>query len=335
MAGLAQYSPYFQNPLLTDMIREVPVKTGYISERFLPREETYDLDFHETVIERQADMADLMDSGAEIPLTDRDPVRTVSGSITDMGQSYVVTKKELAALMDKGSNSGKRTIAQKQILGKVAAVKGNIDARLEWMGWQALGTGSLAYAKNGVKLGLDFGVTAISTLAKKWNQADPTILTDYEAQVQQYVDRNGFAPDVFVAGIVVIRAALNDPALRKAVTGYSEKVLTIDELNSFLRGRKMPPMEAFDALVTYRDPNNDGIRTTQRLLSDKKGVFLVEGGAIGRNLVGPTVENNMNPGIYAHTFSEKRPMREIVEVVAAGFPKIENPNYIQIVTVMA
>lgn len=334
MAGLAQYSPYFQNPLLTDLVREIPIKKGYISERFLPRDETYDLDFHETIIDRQADMADLMDSGAEIPLTDRDPIRTVSGSIADMGQSYIVTKKELAALMDRG-NSGRRKVAEKQILGKVATCKGNIDARFEWMGWQALGEGAITYAKNGIKLGVDFGVTAKNVLVKKWNAADPTILTDYEAQVQAYVDRTGYIPDTFVTGIAVVRAVLNDATLRKAVTGYSDKLLTLDELNAFLRGRDMPPMEAFDATVTYRDPNADGARTTVRLLDAKKGVFLREGGEIGKNLVGPTVENQMNPGIFARTISQERPMREIVEVVAAGFPKVTNPDQIQIVTVFA
>lgn len=95
MAGLANLSEFFENPLLTETIREVPVETGYIGSRFLPEENTYDMDWNETVIERQADMADLVDAGAELPLTDRDPVRRVSGSIADMGQSYILTKKNL------------------------------------------------------------------------------------------------------------------------------------------------------------------------------------------------------------------------------------------------
>ena len=38
-------------------------------------------------------MADLVDAGAELPLTDRDPVRRVSGLIADMGQSYISDKE--------------------------------------------------------------------------------------------------------------------------------------------------------------------------------------------------------------------------------------------------
>lgn len=334
MAGLAQYSEYFQNPLFSETIQEVPVKKGYIGSRFLPSENTYDIDFNETVLTRQADMADIVDSGAELPLTDRDPVRRVSGEITDIGQSYIVTKKELAALQDKG-NAGRRAIAEKQLLGKAALIKGNLDARMEWLRWQALGTGQLAYNKGGVKLGVDFGVTNIEVAAVKWNATNPTILADYEAWVQDYVDLNGFSPDVYVTSIAAIRVMMNDVALRKAITGYSDKVLTIDELNTFLVSRQMPKVEAFDSLVTYRDVDNGGVRVTQRLLDSKKGVFLKEGGEIGSLLLGPTVENGMNPGMYAHTIDQQRPMRSIIEVVAAAFPKIMEPNYITITTVLA
>lgn len=43
MAGLANLSEFFENPLFTETIREVPVETGYIGSRFLPSENTYDI----------------------------------------------------------------------------------------------------------------------------------------------------------------------------------------------------------------------------------------------------------------------------------------------------
>lgn len=337
MAGLANLSEFFENPLFTETISEVPVETGYIGQRFLPLEETYDIDFNETVIERQADMADIIDSGAELPLTDRDPVRRISGEITDMGQSYIVTKKELAAMMDKG-NKGKQTMMVKQLLGKTAQLKRNIDARIEWLRWQALGVGAMAYDKSGIKLGVDFGVPSGNKViaATKWNVDGATILANYEKWVQDYVDLNvnGYTPDVFVTSIEAIRTVLNDVAVRKSISGYSDKLLTLDELNTFLRGRELPPMEAFDAKVTYRDVNNGGARTTARLLSSTKGVFLKEGGLIGSQLLGPTYENNMNPGIYARTFTMERPIREVIEVVGASFPKVTDPDLIKIATIL-
>lgn len=335
MAGLAQYSELFANPVFTEAIREVPVESKYIGQRFLPIEETYDIDFNETVLERQADMADIVDNGAELPLTDRDPVRRVSGSISDIGQSYIVTKKEIAALMDKG-NAGRKALAEKQLLGKAAMVKRNIDARIEWLRWQALGEGQLGYNKGGIVLGHDFGVPAENkvTAGTRWDDVTPTIITNYESWVQQYVDLNGQSPDVFVTSIKAIRAVMNNADVRKAVTGLSDKLITLDELNDFLTGRQMPRMEAFDSKVVYRDVNNNGARVEQRLLSEKKGVFLVEGGDIGQQLLGPTVENGMEPGIYARTFTMERPMREIVEVVAASFPRIMDPNLIKIATVL-
>ena len=283
-------------------------------------------------------MANIIDSGAELPLTDRDPVRRVSGEIVDMGQSYIVSKKELAALLDKG-NEGKRKIITKQLLNKTAQLKRNIDARIEWLRWQALGVGVLAYDKDGIKMGVDFGVPAVNkvTATTKWNATGATILANYEKWVQDYIDgnTNGYSPDVFVASIETIRTVLNDTAIRKAITGFSDKLLTLDELNTFLKGRDLPPMEAFDSKVTYRDVANGGTRSTVRLLAKNKGVFLKEGGLIGSQLMGPTYENDMNPGIYARTFTMERPIREVIEVVAASFPKVTNPELIKIADVLA
>lgn len=336
MAGLAQYSEYFNNPLFTKAIKEVPVNPKFIGTRFLPALESYETSWNETIITRQADMADIVASGAELPLTDRDPMKRISGEIVDIGQSYIVTKNELAALMDKG-NPGRRTVAEKQLLGKSAMIKQNVDARMEWMRWQALGNGILVYDKAGVKLTVDFGVTVKNTAAIRWDDTagNPTILSDYEGWVQAYIDKNGMTPDEFVTSTTVIRAVLNDPTIRKQVTGLTDKVITLDELNTFLVGRQMPKMTPFDTSVTYRDVNNNGARTSARLLDSKKGVFLVGGGQIGSQILGPTQENDMNPGIFGHTISLERPRRDIIEVVASSFPKIEDADLISIATVLA
>lgn len=337
MAGLDQFSDLFANPLFTEVINEVPVEAKYIGARFLPIDETYDIDFHETVLTRQADMADIVDRGGELPLTDGDPMRRVSGEITDIGQSHIVTKKELAALSEKG-NDGKRKIAEKQLLNKAARIKQNLDARIEWLRWQALGTGMLAYNKGGIILGVDFGVPAGNKVAPlvKWDQANATILADYQKWVLDYVTLNGEAPDVFITSLSVIYKVMSDINVVKAIKGdgNSTTMLTMTELNAFLQGRQLPPMEAFDAVVAYRDVDNGGVRATQRLLNEKTGVFLKEGGAIGTQLLGPTVENDMNPGIYGRTFQMERPYRQVIEVVAASFPKVLEPNLIKIATVL-
>jgi len=335
MAGLAQYSQFFDNPLLTETIKEIPVPANFIGSDYLPSEESYEMEWHETVITRQADMANIVDNGAELPLTDRDPMSTVSGKIVDIGQSYIVDKKELGALLDKG-NPQRRLIAEKQLLGKTATVKTNIDARIEWMRWQALGEGALTYSKDGIMLGVDFGVPAGNKkiAAVKWDDANPTILLELEAWNQLYVDTNGVPADDFVAGIAVIRTIMNDPGVRAAILGSATQLLTLEELNAFLVGRQMAPVRAFDTVVTYRDVNNQGARVSQRLLSAKKGVLLKRGREIGIQVLGPTIENQMNPGLYARSFTQERPMREIVEVVASSFPKINDPKLIMPCTVM-
>lgn len=340
MSGLAQYSEFFENPVFTRVINEkdaVDHKMPYIGARFLPLEETFDLEFHETTIERQADMANIVDMGAELPLTDRDPVKAISGSIVDIGQAYIVTKKEMAALLLKGAGGeGQKNVAVKQLLNKSTRLRQNVEMRIEWMRWKALGPGIMAYKKDGIYLGADFGHLPEHTKVAgiKWDGVTPTIIADYEAWVQQYLDKNGFIPDVFVTSKRAINTVLNDVTVRKMVHGLTEQLLTLDQLNNFLEGRDLPKMESYDAKVTYRDISTGGARATSRLLDENIGIFLVEGGEIGSMLLGPTVENDMNPGIYGRTYRMESPMRDIVEVVASAFPKILKPEYIMKATIL-
>lgn len=335
MAGLAQYSEKFSNPLFTRFIQEVPIKTDFIMGEFLPRQETFDTKFYDSYVTRQQDMANIVSSLAEVPLTDRDPMRSVSGEIADIAQGYLVTKEELGALMDKGSDTTRRTLAEKQLLGKAVTIKQNVDARIEWMGAQALTEGTMTYNKDGILLTVDFGIAAGNkkTAAVKWDTATPTILADYEGWVAAYILTNGVTPSVFLTSTQVVNLMINDTTIRKQITGLSDKLITLDELNAFLRGRQMPPVRPWDAQVTYRDLNN-GSRTSARLMNVKKGVFLRSGGEIGDQLIGPTIENQMKPGIFAETIDLKLPTRSVINVTASSFPKITNPDLIMTALVL-
>lgn len=336
MPGIDQYSKFFKPDALNALIKEIPVPANYIGQEFLPIEETFDTDFNETVLTRQQDMAQMVDAASDdYPLTDNDPGRTVSGSIVDIAQSYVVTKKELMALADKG-NERKRLLIEKQLLGKTTTLIGNIQARIEWMRWQALGKGVLTTNAGNIKLNLDFGVSAghKKTAATLWSAGGAAILTDYMGWVQTYKDDNGIAPDEYVTSSRVINTVIKDTAVRQAITGATTTYITIAQLNAFLRDLELPPMRAYDEKVTVRDVTTGGTRTGARLLADNVGVFLRKGGEIGVQLLGPTLENDMNPGVFARTLSQEKPKREIIDAVAASFPKIENPDLIFITTVL-
>jgi hypothetical protein len=330
MAGLAEYSEYFANPLFTQIINETNKPDQvFIGERFLPEDTTYEVDWNETIMDHGRDMADIVNGLSELPLTDSDPMRRVSGEIADIGQSYIVTKKEMQDLKYKGNN-GRQKVAIKNLLNKGISMKENVKARMEWMRWQVLGTGKMSYAKGNMQFTVDFGVPAgnIVTPVKKFNATDSAFIADYEANVQKYVDLNGFKPNVTETSSAVIRAILNDTTVRQQITGYSAKLLTLEELNTFLKGRELPPLEAYDTVVVYRDLTSKGVRASQRLLDPGTMVMLREGGDIGKQLLGPTLENDMNPGIFGRTFTENRPLRNVMEVVAASFPKVLNPEYI-------
>lgn len=334
MSTLAQLEA-FKNPAFTQTINRVPANLEYIGQRFLPLVSTYDLDFFETSILERLDMAAIVDPAAELPLTDRDGGKKIAGEVADIGQQIIVTKKELRAL--KSNNPQERMLMEAQLLGKSATMKKNVDARIEWMRWQALGTGALAYTKAGkVLLNIDFGVPAGNKVTPliKWDQANATILQDYQAWVAAYKALNGVAPSVFVTSAAVINKMKADPTVVLNIKGLAGMLITTVELNQFLRDNGLPPVEAYDESAIIRNPA-DGSRTTSRFLNDKTGVFLREAGDIGTQLLGPTLENDMNPGIFGKTIATEIPvMMELIRVVASSIPKIMVPEMIMIATVL-
>jgi len=324
----------FQNPALTETINRVPVSPTYIGQRFLPLVPTYDLDFFETSILERLDMAPLVDPSAELPLTDRDGGKKVAGEVADMGQQVIVTKKELRAL--KSNNPAERQLMEAQLLGKAVTLKKNVDARIEWMRWQALGIGAMAYVGNKLKLSIDFGVPADNkvTPATKWDQNGATIFSNYVAWVEAYKALNGVPPTAAVTSSTVINKMKADVTVRLNIKGSSDMLVTTAELNQFLRDEGLPPVEAYDEAAIIRNPN-DGSRTTSRFLDAKKLVFLREGGDIGQQLLGPTLENDMNPGVFGKTIATEIPVTmEIIRVVASSIPKIMVPEMIMIATVL-
>jgi len=145
---------------------------------------------------------------------------------------------------------------------------------------------------------------------------------------------NGVPPTAAVTSSTVINKMKADATVRLNIKGSSDMLVTTAELNQFLRDEGLPPVEAYDEAAIIRNPN-DGSRTTSRFLDAKKLVFLREGGDIGQQLLGPTLENDMNPGIFGKTIATEIPVTmEIIRVVASSIPKIMVPEMIMIVTVL-
>lgn len=339
MAGIDQYSPLFRNPALTNVMREVQPRTDFIGADYLPEVETYETDFNEAVMSRQQDMADFVDSNSDdYPLTDMDPLRTVSGSILDIAQSYVVTKKELKALQSKGSNTRERALMEKQLINKTAALVGNIRMRIEWMTWQALSKGQLVLNSGAARgLAANFRVPAgnFKVPDVPWNTSGSTVLDNLISWNQAYLDLNGVRPDDYVVSTALSRLIANAPDVREAIRGKDGGggYVTETQVNDLLIGLRLAPLRVYDATYTVRDVNNNGTRNSGRMLPENVGVFLRRGGEIGDMLIGPTEEGGMEPGIFTRTLVMEKPRRNIIDAVGAAFPKIVEPNMIMVTTV--
>ena len=93
-----------------------------------------------------------------------------------------------------------------------------------------------------------------------------------------------------------------------------------------LGGFGLPPIQVVtDRKVTVKDiyTGNDEVI---EFMPANRIVMLSEG--IGEFLLGPTVENDFQPGIVLEAKDKDEPIQSILRAVAAGFPALEKPSLI-------
>jgi hypothetical protein len=98
------------------------------------------------------------------------------------------------------------------------------------------------------------------------------------------------------------------------------------QLNEVLTGFGLPPVQIVtDRKVTVKDIYT-GADEVIEFMPANRIVFLSEG--VGEFLLGPTVENEFQPGIALEAKDKDEPIQSILRAVAAGFPALEAPSLI-------
>ena len=98
---------------------------------------------------------------------------------------------------------------------------------------------------------------------------------------------------------------------------------TVEQVQDVLNSYGLPPIEVVaQRSLTYHDIYS-GVTQTVEYMPKYRVVFAQEG--IGAFLIGPTVENNYQPGIALSSYDNQEPIQSVIRAAAAGFPVIENP----------
>ncbi len=330
MAGITHLEE-FQKPALLGLV-DATVQEGQetFADRYLPNENTFSTKFAYDVIKSNKYIAAMIGHGAEPPVVDRNQVASMAGEIAKMGLKYVATEEELLALHQARSTAESQAMVDNLTFEAVQLVEA-LNRRIHVIKMEALAKGEFTYKKHGIEVNVDFGVPAENKVVlteSTWADESHDVIGDLLEWSQAYETANGESPDaIYMSREVQALLLKNTTIITEAAGGGSGRTrVSVSELDSVLSGYGLPTVSIVtNRKVTVKNVAN-GENETIEFFPVNRVVMLSEG--VGKFLLGPTVENDFNPGIALTAEDLRAPIRSVIEAVAAGFPTIEQPSRI-------
>lgn len=330
MAGITHLEE-FQKPSLRGLVDEsVREAEPTLADKFLPDVNVYSTKFAYDIIKSSKYIAAMIGHGAEPPVVDRDAVASMAGEIAKMGLKYIATEEELLALNQARSGAEKQGIVDNLTVEGVKLVEA-MQRRVALIKMEAITKGRFEYNKNGVKIGVDFGIPAAHKVALSagadWNDTDRDVVGDLLGFVATYEDSNGQAPDeLWMSRQAFTKLTKNANIIVEA--GRPTGVMRASEadVRSVITGNGLPTIVIVaDRKMTVKNVYTDADEVIEFMPENR--IVMVSSG-LGEFLYGPTVENDFEPGISLDAYDLRTPIRSVIETVAAGFPAIKSPSLI-------
>lgn len=330
MAGITHLE-VFQKPALKALVdlTEQDVNET-IADRFLPTVSTYDRRFAYDIIKNNQYIAAYIGYGAEPPVVDRNAVASKMGEIAYFGLKDIVTYEELQSINEARNDAEQAAIIEKITVKNIDLLNG-LRKLMFVAKMEALTRGTHSYDHNNVKVNFDFGIPEGNKVALSVGQdldtPDFDVIGMLDEHVQKYVEANGKAPDV-----MWVSRELNQKLLRNAVViaeaGRAAGATRASqaEVNAVFEAYGLPPVQVItDRFVQYKDIYTGDI-VRKEVMPVNRIVMLSEG--VGEYLLGPTLENNFQPGLFLEAYDKKEPIQSILRAVGAGFPAPEKISFV-------
>lgn len=333
MAGITHIEE-FKPQVLGKLAEEVDKHAVEVQDdilNFLPDEEVYDLDFAYNVVKTSSQMAAMIGFGAEPPIRDRDEVARRMGQLAKYGWKDIITENELLKLHNPRHDGEFKALVEAISANGAKMVKETRD-RINVSKLQAIGTGKITYDDNNVKVTIDFTEDMpaehkiVLTGDNTWANPEHDVIGDLLEWSNIYEETNGKKADAIYLSRKVQALLLKNAVIVNEVAGAnSGRVrVSVDELNTVLGGYGLPPVRLIaKTKAKVKSPITGQLQDIE-LFPENRVVFISEG--VGTFKLGPTVENNFQPGIVLQAYDNNEPIQSILRTAAAGFPVIEQPS---------
>lgn len=267
-------------------------------------------------------MASVQAFGAEAEIASRDGAEKVTGEIPTIKRKIPLNGRALVALRREGA--GDLDFVRNQLYNDLDNMIDAVEARVEKMRIDAITTGKIELAENGVIMTVDYGVPAehkeTLTGDSRWSIHDKaTPITDIQEWTDKIVADTGIRPERALTSNTVVANLLKCAEVRQLIYGDlgGSRAISINQLNALMETMNLPRIATYDEQV--RRQRADGTYETLRFFPEDKFVLL-PGQPLGETLDGPTEDAMLDPDIEA---------TEIAGIYAAVYKQSMDPPVIE------
>src|SRR5699024_8844641 len=160
-----------------------------------------------------------------------------------------------------------------------------------------------------------------------WAKPEHDFIGDLIAWDKQYQDENGKQADAILMTRETQALLLKNTVIVTEAMGINNSGrnrVSNEQLNSVLGGYGLPSITVVRKTTARVKNTYTGEDEQVELYPEGRVIFVSQG--VGKFLLGPTVENNFQPGIVLQAYDKHEPIQSVLRAVAIGFPIIENPN---------
>jgi Phage major capsid protein E len=299
----------------------------------LPNKNITDIEFRitqGTLLDQ--DVASVRAWDTPVSIAGRQGLSRLMGELPPMGRKIRLGEEErirLNMLLRNGGNSE----ALASIYNDVNNMARAVAARMEMLRGEALHSGAIAIAENGVNLSVDFGRSGSHAVAPGtlWSNTSASTPLDNElAWLEVYSDTNGQLPVAALTSLAVVRLLQRNEQYKTLATfnGITPSYLSLDQINQ--------------VRAAYTKVRVAGTQT--RIIPESKFMYIPAPGPLGSTLLGVTAEalelaearaitQDQMAGMTAVIMKEAEPVATWTKVSAVGLPILANPNLTLVATV--
>ncbi|CAB0972603.1 hypothetical protein FRC0482_01474 [Corynebacterium diphtheriae] len=308
---------------------------------WLPNTTVDDLNVRlETAANGLVETAEFRAYDAETPIGAAPGGKRVTIELPALGQKLRVSEYDQLRMRSANSDKFKQSVGE-----RAKQVSAAVADRMELLRGEVLVSGKAVIKENQFIAEADFGRDSdlTITVANMWDKPDTaTPLSDLQSAVEKYVAKNGVNPGKLVMSRKAVSTLLRVDEIRKAATGNTPSMVTIDYVKTLFESFGLPEIEIYDRMVRQ---NGKSVR----VIDEKVALILPPPASevdndLGKTFWGTTLEasdprfgiaEDDRPGIVAGAYKDDDPMGVWVKAAAIGMPVLANANLAAALTVLS